>query len=232
MQFLISGLKKTSLLDYPDKISAIVFTQGCNFRCGYCHNPWLLSKKSKNDIYDTDVFFDFLEKRKGKLDAVVISGGEATLQPDLKFFIERIKAMGFLVKLDTNGYRPDIVENLLNEKLIDYIAMDIKAPLDKYPLITNVSIDIQKIEKSIQLIMDSDIDYEFRTTVIASQLSIKDFEKISIMIKGAKRYFLQKFVVESEIYDNNLINEKTYSDNEFENIVKLLKRNISYVEVR
>lgn len=232
MQFLISGLKKTSLLDYPDKISAIVFTQGCNFRCGYCHNPWLLSKESKNDIYNTDVFFDFLKKRIGKLDGVVISGGEATLQPDLKSFIEQIKTMGFLVKLDTNGYRPDVVENLLNENLLDYIAMDIKAPLDKYSLITNVNIDTDKIVKSIQLIMNSNIDYEFRTTVVASQLSFSDFEKISFLIKGAKKYFLQKFVVESEIYDNSLIDEKTYSDNEFASIVKLLKRNIDYVEVR
>ena len=125
MRFIIGGIQKTSLLDYPDKISAIVFTQGCNFNCGYCHNPDLLNLKK--DIYSTDVFFEFLDKRKGKLDGVVITGGEATLQPDLIPFIKEVKAKGFAVKLDTNGYRPDVLKEAI--KYVDYVAMDIKAPL-------------------------------------------------------------------------------------------------------
>ena len=112
MHFLIGGIKKTSLLDYPDKISAIVFTQGCNFNCGYCHNPRLLSSKLNEDICQPDVFLEFLKTRQGKLDGVVITGGESTLQPDIEAFITEIKSMNFLVKLDTNGYKPEIIENV------------------------------------------------------------------------------------------------------------------------
>lgn len=232
MRLLIGGLKKTSLLDYPDKISAIVFMQGCNFNCGYCHNPGLLSKISKNDIYSTDVFFEFLNKRKGKLDGVVITGGEATLQPDLKPFIQSIKNMGFLVKLDTNGYKPDILENLLADNLLDYIAMDIKAPLEKYSSIVRIDTDVSKIQKSIDIIMSSNVDYEFRTTVLSSMLSFEDFEKIAVLIKGAKKYYLQKFAAESEINDMNLFNNKTYSDEEFFKLKSMLNKYINFVDVR
>ena len=155
MQLLIGGLKKTSLLDYPDKISAIVFTQGCNFRCGYCHNPNLLKPNQQEDIYSVDVFFDFLKKRVGKLDGVVITGGEPTLQKDLIPFVEHIKSLGFLVKLDTNGSNPQVLEELLNNKLIDYVAMDIKAPLEKYSQVVGVDIDIEKVQKSINLLFNS-----------------------------------------------------------------------------
>lgn len=224
MQFVIGGVQKTSLLDYPDKISAIVFTQGCNFRCGYCHNPDLLQVDSKKDIYSTDVFFDFLQKRQGKLDGVVITGGESTLQKDLIPFIEKVKSMGFLVKLDTNGYRPDVLENVIADKLVDYIAMDIKAPLDKYSEITNIQADTGKILKSIELVMNSGIDYEFRTTVMKKQLTYDDFDKIGQMIKGAKKYFLQKFEAKTTIWDETLKNEITYSDSEFAEIIKILEK--------
>lgn len=230
MQFVIGGVQKTSLLDYPDKISAIVFTQGCNFKCGYCHNPQLL--KSKNDIYDLDVFFDFLKHRQGKLDGVVITGGEATLQPDLKQFIQRVKELGFLVKLDTNGTSPATIKNLMKENLIDYIAMDIKAPLKKYQLVTNSQVDTNKIEESINLILNSNIDYEFRTTVLPVQLQINDFEEIGKLINGAKRYYLQKFVVQSEILDPSLKEEKNYTNEEFEKILTILKKYVKYTAVR
>lgn len=228
MQFIIGGIQKTSLLDYPDKISAIVFTQGCNFNCGYCHNPELL--KSKKDIYSLDVFFEFLEKRRGKLDGVVITGGEATLQKDLIPFIKKIKSQGFAVKLDTNGYKPDVLYEAL--QFVDYVAMDIKAPLEKYSLVTNTDIDTAKIQESINLIMKSDIDYEFRTTVLKSQLSYDDFEQIGKLIKGAKRYYLQKFEASTEINDMNLINEKSYSNEEFKEIVKAIKQYVQNVELR
>lgn len=232
MRFTIGGIQRTSLLDYPDKISAIVFTQGCNFRCGYCHNPNLLSSKSENDIYNLDVFFDFLKKRQGKLDGVVITGGESTLQEDLEAFIIKIKEMGFLVKLDTNGYRPEVIENLISKNLIDYIAMDIKGPLDKYDLITNRNIDKTKIVKSINLILNSNIDYEFRTTVLPIQIEIEDFIKISELIKGAKKYYLQKFVVQSEIYDNKLKTVENYTDENFAKIKEILIKNIDFVDIR
>ena len=222
MRFIIGGIQRTSLLDFPDKISAIVFTQGCNFNCGYCHNPDLLN--SKKDIYSTDVFFEFLDKRKGKLDGVVITGGEATLQPDLITFIKEIKARGFLVKLDTNGYRPDVIEQAL--PFIDYIAMDIKAPLKKYNEITRINIDTQKIEKSIEIIMNSKVDYEFRTTVLKSQLNYSDFEEIGQLIHGAEKYYLQKFEAKTEINDEKLKEEKTYSKEEFNEIIANLKKYI------
>ena len=174
MRVLIGGLKKTSLLDYPNKISAIVFMQGCNFNCGYCHNPKLLN--SKEEVHTVTSFFEFLEKRKNKLDGIVISGGEATLQPDLIPFIKKIKDMGFLVKLDTNGSKFFVLEELLNNKLVDYIAMDIKAPFDKYSFISRVNVNIDDIKKSINIIMNSNVDYEFRTTVVSSQLDFCDFE--------------------------------------------------------
>lgn len=232
MQFLIGGVQKTSLLDYPDKISAIVFTQGCNFRCGYCHNPGLLQVNSEKDIYSVDVFFEFLKKRVGKLDGVVITGGEATLQKDLILFMKEVKNLGFLVKLDTNGYRPDVVEEVINQGLVDYFAMDIKAPLDKYSAVTNVDIDTDKIVKSIDLIMKSNIPYEFRTTVMKSQLDYKDFEKIGELIKGADKYYLQKFEVKTEILDEKLKNEQTYFVEEFKEIIEILKKNINLVELR
>lgn len=232
MQFIISGLQKTSLLDYPDKISTIVFTQGCNFRCGYCHNPGLLQVNSEKDIYSVDVFFEFLKNRVGKLDGVVITGGEATLQKDLIPFMKEVKSLGFLVKLDTNGYRPDVVQDVINQGLVDYFAMDIKAPLDKYSLITNVDIDTNKILKSIDLVMNSNISYEFRTTVMKSQLSFDDFEKIGELIKGADKYYLQKFEAKTEILNQDLKDEVTYSDDEFKEIIKILKKNIKLVELR
>ncbi len=232
MRFTIGGIKKTSLLDYPDKISAIVFTQGCNFNCGYCHNPSLLKLKSKNSIYSIDAFFDFLKKRQGKLDGVVITGGEPTLQPDLKEFIKQIKSLKFLVKLDTNGSRPDIIKDLAANNLIDYIAMDIKAPLEKYQLITDVKINTSLIKESIDFIMTSGIDYEFRTTVLPLLLTIEDFELLGKLIKNAKRYYLQKFIVQSEINNLNLINEENYTDKEFENIINLLKKYVEYTELR
>ena len=228
MRFIIGGIQRTSLLDFPDKISAIVFTQGCNFNCGYCHNPDLLN--SKKDIYSTDVFFEFLDKRKGKLDGVVITGGEATLQPDLIPFIKEVKSRGFLVKLDTNGYRPEVIEQAL--PLIDYIAMGIKAPLKKYSEITKVDINTEKIKQSIQLIMTSNVSYEFRTTVLKSQLDYTDFEEIGKLIQNAEKYYLQKFEAKTAINDETLKEEQTYSNEEFNEIIETLKRYIKKVELR
>ena len=225
---LIGGVQKTSLLDFPDKISAIVFTQGCNFRCGYCHNPELIVLR--NEPAGTKAgFLEFLISRKGKLDGVVITGGEPCLQNDLIDFIKEIKAMGFLVKLDTNGTFPDRLQECL--PYLDYIAMDIKAPLHKYSEITKLNINTDKIEKSINLIMNSGIDYEFRTTVVKSQLTFEDFEDIGKLIKGAKKYYLQKFVA-SKTLDEGMMSEKTYSNEDFEKIKLLLNVNINNVEIR
>ena len=228
MPMQIGGVQKTSLLDYPDKISAIVFTQGCNFRCGYCHNPELIVMK-KEPAWTCAGFFEFLNSRKGKLDGVVITGGEPCMQVGLIDFIKEIKNLGFLVKLDTNGTFPSVLKNAL--PLIDYIAMDIKAPLYKYKEITQLSIDIEQIKESIDIIMNSGIDYEFRTTVVKSQLSIEDFKAIGELIRGARKYYIQKFVP-SKILDKTLMSEKTYSDNEFEEIINILFRYINKIVLR
>ncbi len=228
MSFRIGGFQKTSFLDYPEKISCIIFTTGCNFRCGYCHNPELFKSEP---VLTVPAFFDFLKNRKGKLDGVVITGGEPTLQNGLLDFIKEIKDLKFLVKLDTNGTNPKILEELLNLNLLDYVAMDIKAPLDKYKKITNVDFDIQKIKDSINLIKSSKIDYEFRTTVIKSQLSFEDFKNIGLLLKGTRKYYLQKFLA-SKLLDESLKDEETYSDGEFKIISEILNKYIDIVQVR
>lgn len=216
---IIGGLQKTSLLDFPEKIAAIVFTMGCNFCCGYCHNPELINGEAK-----IEEVFEFLKTRQGKLDGVVITGGEPCLQKDLPEFIKQVKELGFAVKLDTNGSFPEMLEKVLPD--LDYVAMDIKAPLEKYSQIVNVDVDTSKILKSIEVLKNGGVDYEFRTTVVKSQLSFEDFEKIGQLIQGAPRYYLQKFVA-SKILDKGLENEKTYSTEEFERIIDILK---SYVK--
>lgn len=225
---LIGGVQKTSLLDFPDKISAIVFTQGCNFRCGYCHNPELIVLRNE-PAWTKAGFLEFLISRKGKLDGVVITGGEPCLQNDLIDFIKEIKAMGFLVKLDTNGTFPDRLQECL--PYLDYIAMDIKAPLHKYSEITKLNINTDKIEKSINLIMNSGIDYEFRTTVVKSQLTFEDFEDIGKLIKGAKKYYLQKFLP-TKLLNPEFEKETTYSDMEFSEIIRNIQHNFEEIKLR
>lgn len=229
MSFIIGGLQKTSFLDFPEKIACIVFTNMCNFRCGYCHNPELIT--NYEPVLTVSAFFEFLKKRKGKLDGVVVTGGEPTIQPELFDFIKQIKDLGFLVKLDSNGSNPEALEILYNAKLLDYVAMDIKAPLDKYSEITRVNCDISKIKKSINLIMNSGVDYEFRTTVLKSQLTYDDFSAIGEMINGAEKYYLQKFVP-SKILDETLMSESTYSDEEFKNICENLRKYVKFVDYR
>ncbi len=233
--FIVGGLQKTTLLDFPKKIAAIVFTQGCNFRCGYCHNPELLSfsennSEQKNSLTEEDVL-NFLQKRKGKLDGIVITGGEPTLQSGLYDFIKKVKSLNFLVKLDTNGTNSEILKKLIDEKFLDYIAMDIKSPIEKYQKITNVNVKTENILKSIELIKNSGIDYEFRTTVLKSQLKLEDFEEIGKMINGATCYYLQKFVP-SKIYDEKLLTEQNYTDIEFNQICEILKKYVNVVEIR
>lgn len=229
--FIINGLQKSTLIDFPKKIASIVFSQGCNFRCGYCHNPELLSLNIPSTQIQTQEVLDFLKTREGKLDGVVITGGEPTLQTGLYDFIKEIKSMNFLIKLDSNGTNPKILEKLFDENLLDYVAMDIKAPLEKYSEITNVKVNTENIKKSISLIMNSGVDYEFRTTVIKSQLSFDDFENIGKLLNGAKRYYLQKFVA-SKIYDEKLKEETTYSNEEFSQLCGILRKYIKEVNFR
>lgn len=227
---LIGGLHKLSLIDYPGKLSAVIFTRGCNFRCPYCHNPELIESNG-GDIIEEDKILSFLDERKGKLDGVVVTGGEPTLQSEIVEFLERIKRLGFLVKLDTNGSYPERIKELIDRKLLDYIAMDIKAPLYKYNRTTLTSIDTERIVESIHLIMNSGIDYEFRTTVVRSLLSRDDFPKIGEMIKSAKLFVLQEFRP-TKTLDPDFLKETSYTKRELEEISISLKELVSKVIIR
>ena len=227
----IGGLQKVSLIDYPGLISAIIFLQGCNFKCSYCHNPELVDSKLFQPCIKEKEVLDFLNMRRGKLDAVVITGGEPTIHDGLALFIKQIKKMGFAVKLDTNGSQPQVIKNLLDEKLLDLIAMDIKAPLEKYKDIVKTQVNPDSIKESIRLILKSKISYEFRTTVVQSQLEEKDILQIGKMIVGAKHYVLQKFVPVKTL-DKKLLKEKSYPDEKFQKIKKRLEHQIPSVTIR
>ena len=209
----IGYVQKTSFIDYPGKISAVVFMQGCNFRCPYCHNPELVDPERYCDIIFMEEVYSYLEKRRGKLDAVVITGGEPTLQSGLIGFMQRIKSMGYLVKLDTNGSRPKIIQDALSKNLLDYLAMDIKAPWDKYSHVTGSLVNITHIKKSMATIMESDIAYEFRTTLVNSLLDPGDVLNIAKMIKGSKLYVLQKFVSSKQL-DRTYARKSSFSNEE------------------
>lgn len=186
------GHQKTSFIDYPDKLSTVFFTGGCNFRCPYCHNRDLVYNIG-NMITEEEVF-RFLEKRKGYIDALCISGGEATIYNEELFeFIKRVKEKGYLVKLDSNGTNPNLIKKLIDYSYIDYIAMDIKGPFNKYEAIANSKVKLEDVLKSINILMDSAIDYEFRTTVCKELLNTDDIYNIAEQIKGAKKYVIQNF---------------------------------------
>lgn len=216
----IGGFQKFSLLDYPGKISAIVFTQGCNFCCPYCHNPELLPSGRECQVSQGEIL-EFLESRKGRLDAVVITGGEPTLQPDLLDFISQIKKLGYFVKLDTNGSNPKVLREIFEHKLVDYVAMDIKSPLDQYKIYTCNKDYSESIKASVKLIIESAISHEFRTTVVRSLLSEEDLCEIAKMLKGTKNYIMQKFVP-SKVLDARFLKADTYTDEEFEKIKKFM----------
>ncbi len=188
----ISGLIKTTLLDFPGKVACTVFTYGCNFRCEFCHNARLVTEENSDNISEEE-FFSFLSKREGILDGVCITGGEPTLQKGLGDFIRKIKEMGFAVKLDTNGYSPEILEQLLKENLLNYVAMDIKASPENYGSVCGVNIDIERIKKSVSILKESGIDYEFRTTCVKECHTEKDFKEIAEWLEGDSKYFLQQF---------------------------------------
>ncbi len=192
----IHGLNKLTLLDYPGRMACLVFTGGCNFRCPYCQNWALVLDPDSQPVIPEEDFFALLKKRKGVLEGVVITGGEPTLNRDLPDFIRRIKAEGYLVKLDTNGTSPAMVESMLKEGLLDYIAMDIKNTREKYALTAGISPDsplLSRLEETKNLIINSGIDHEFRTTVIAEHHTVEDLIAMGETVRGAKVYYLQPF---------------------------------------
>lgn len=188
----IAGLQKLTLLDFPGRMACIVFTHGCNFRCPFCHNaPLVVDERGAE--YGEEAFFAFLAKRRGILDGVVITGGEPLLAPGLEEFIERIRAAGYLVKLDTNGSFPDRLAALIERKLLDYIAMDVKTVPEEYERVCGVRVDVEKIKDSIRLICESGVPHEFRTTVVKGLHAKEDIVSVAKMLAG-EPYYLQGFV--------------------------------------
>ena len=227
MEFV--AINKFSLLDYPGKVSCILYTRGCNFRCPYCHNGLTLLENN-TDFVSFEEILAFLKKRVGVLDGVVISGGEPTLMPDLVDKIKAIKELGYLVKLDTNGTSPVLLQKLIDEKLIDYVAMDIKAPLNKYAkVVNNPNVDIEKISQSIEILKNNVIDYEFRTTLVAEFTNELDVLAIARMLKGAKQYFLQQYKLSDGVINKNLHRVDEDLANKYKNI---LSEYIDVVELR
>ena len=193
----IKGLQKTTLLDYPEKLAATVFLGGCNFKCPFCHNATLVILPNEVDSISEDEFFSYISKRKGVLDGVCVTGGEPLLSSGITEFIKKIKSLGLLVKLDTNGSFPDKLESLLDQKLVDYVAMDIKNCKEKYAITSGINANseyIEKADRSIDIIMQKAPDYEFRTTVVRELHTTEDIVKIANRIKSAKKYFLQTYV--------------------------------------
>jgi len=199
----IAGLEKLSVQDYPNHISCIVFTQGCNMKCPYCQNSTLIDTDINGYISEDEVL-DYLTLRKNVLNGVIISGGEPTIQSDLKNFIKKIKKIGFDVKLDTNGLNYNVLEELIEEKMVDYVAMDIKNVFGKYDLTTGIKgINIKNIQKSIELLKQKKVDYEFRTTIIAEHHTLQDIYEI-VKIIGNSKYYLQNFKRSENVLDENL----------------------------
>lgn len=239
---IIGGLEKLTLLDYPDHLAAIIFTQGCNFRCHFCYNPMLVLPQTGKDVeiekekgfspLSTEDLFLFLRERYGRLEGVVITGGEPTIHPDLPEFIKQIKEIGYLVKLDTNGTNPEMLQDLIKAKLIDYIAMDLKAPLLKYERTVNVKLDWENIKKSVKIIIESGLPYEFRTTVVPGLLEKDDFEEMGQMIKGAKKWYLQIFKSDTDLVNQDYYQKKAYTRKEMAEFVEIGRKYVGLCELR
>lgn len=227
---LLLGLQKLTLLDFPGKMACTVFTCGCDFRCPFCHNAALVTGVSSAQPLPEEEFFSFLKKRQGILQGVCISGGEPTIQPDLKGFIKKIRDLGFKVKLDTNGNNPKVLAELINEGLLDYVAMDIKNGPSKYPLTAGVGgLSIDAVSESVKLLLSDVVDYEFRTTVVKEFHSEADIEEAARFIAGAKRYYLQGFIDSGNLIKSGL---SGYDKHSMESLLKLTKQYVKTAELR
>ena len=215
-----------TLVDFPGKVAATVFTQGCNFRCGFCHNPELVCPQLFQTPVPVQEVLDHLDNRRGKLQGVVITGGEPTLQKGLLDFIVRVKDMDFAVKLDTNGSHPEILSSLIKRHLIDYIAMDVKSSWAKYSRAAGVACDTQKIRESIDLIMASGLPYQLRTTLVKEFCSSDDLHDIQCSIRDADHYVLQPFVPSSKMVDPRFNRQSRYTGAEIETLKARFEKTI------
>lgn len=226
----IQGLQKLTLLDYPEHTACTVFTAGCNFRCPFCHNASLVVDIAKDSEISEEEFFAFLQKRIGILDGVCVSGGEPLLQPDIERFIKKIKDMGFAVKLDTNGSFPDKLIHLVEEGLVDYVAMDIKNSPETYAFTAGTeTLDIVSVKKSVAYLKEGHVPFEFRTTVVKHYHSKESFEEIGKWLAGTEKYFLQNFVDSGDLIGKNT---KGCSEEEMKEFLATVKKYIASAKLR
>ena len=224
----IHGFQKMTLLDFPGKVACTLFTGGCNFRCPFCHNASLVTHIDGSEIAQEEIF-SYLNKRKGLLDGVCITGGEPLLQPDVASFIRRVKEMGFAVKLDTNGSFPEGLAALIDEGLLDYVAMDIKNSKEKYESTCGKSIDITAIERSVALLKEGRVDYEFRTTLVKELHTIEDVLSMAKWLEGTRCWYLQGFVDSGDVIQKGL---SAHSEEWVRNAQTLVAQTIESVKVR
>ncbi len=225
---LFGGIQKLTLLDFPGNVACILFTPGCNFRCPFCHNSSLV--KSSQPQSTEEEILSFLKKRQGILEGVCITGGEPLIHPDLPEFIKKVKELGYKVKLDTNGSFPLRLKALTDDNLLDYVAMDVKNSFHKYPLTTGVdNINIQDIEESIAILLNSTIPYEFRTTVTNELHTAEDIKSITALIKGADKYFIQNFVDSGDILEEGM---HPVAQNEIEKMAKIAQNIVPNTKIR
>ena len=226
---LIKGFQKLTLLDYPGKTACTVFTGGCNYRCPFCHNAGLVTKMDTEIIPESEVF-NHLKKRHGILDGVAISGGEPLLQGDIEEFLKKIKELGYSIKLDTNGSFPDKLKSIIDNGLCDYVAMDIKNSKERYNETVGIDkFDISLMEKSVEILMNSDVQFEFRTTVTKNFHTVEDIEKIGEWIKGTEKYYLQNFVDSGNLIDCNV---EGVSKDEMQLMLEKIKKYVPTAEIR
>jgi len=234
----IAGLQKLSLIDYPGKLVCTLFLFGCNFKCGFCHNPELVLPKKAANNYSEKEILDFLKNRKKYLNGVCITGGEPLINSKLLEFLEKIKKIGYSIKLDTNGSNPELLRKIIEKKLLDYIAMDIKFDKDNYDIISSINIDISKIEKSIKIIANSNLDYEFRTTVIKGYHNSNNLKRIGKWISElinnkAKRYIIQNFVPRRDkLVDEKFERIKQFTEKELKSLKKSVLNFFENIEIR
>ena len=227
---IIHGIQKLTLVDFPGHPASILFSGNCNFRCPFCQNAPLVLDSEDEPVLDNDEIFSFLNKRKKMLEGVVVTGGEPTINKDLIPFLSSLKDLGCLVKLDTNGYRPDVLEKAMESGYVDYVAMDIKTSLDEYPVVAGIKdLDVSRIERSVELLKSGTVDYEFRTTVVEPLHHKENFEKIGELLKGCRRYYLQSFVDRGNIIGKNCFPP---SQEQLKNYLKTVSNYIESVSIR
>ena len=227
---IFRGFQTLSMVDYPGHICATVFTAGCNMRCPYCHNPDLVLNKDHLPTFSEEEIFEFLDSRKGKLDGVCITGGEPTIHKGLKAFIKKVKERGFKVKLDSNGSNPAFLESVIDEGLVDFIAMDVKELPENYPEKLSATYKPEDIEKSIVLLKENRVPYEFRLTAVPEVTDADAIRAIAKQVKGAEKFCLQQFIPANNMFDTSI--SKTFSHEELTSLGESIKDHVKHVEIR